>query len=88
MPYINQEKRDAFWKDSALSYLVQDIADCGGDLNYMFTMIVKEYIHKKGLSYATLNEIVGALECAKLELYRKVISKYEDKKCEENGEVY
>jgi len=31
---------------------------------------------------------VGVLECAKMELYRRVAAPYEDKKKEENGDVY
>jgi len=34
-----------------------------------------------------MNDAIGALEGAKLELYRRVISKYEDKKIMENGDV-
>ena len=30
----------------------------------------------------------GALECAKLEFYRRVVSKYEDQKILDNGDVY
>ena len=35
-----------------------------------------------------LNAIIGALECAKLELYRRVAAPYEDDKIIENGDVY
>jgi len=45
-------------------------------------------IEKKGLSYSNVNEIIGALECIKLELYRRVAAPYEDLKIEENGDVY
>ena len=31
---------------------------------------------------------MGALECAKLELYRRVAAPYEDVKIMENGDVY
>jgi len=43
---------------------------------------------RKGVKYATLNTVIGVLECAKLELYRRVVADYEDQKCEENGDVY
>jgi len=43
---------------------------------------------EKGLSYTFINDCVGALEGAKLELYRRVASPYEDKKIAENGDVY
>jgi len=35
-----------------------------------------------------INAIIGALECAKLELYRRVAAPYEDDKIAENGDVY
>ena len=39
-------------------------------------------------NYARFNEMIGVLECCKLELYRRVISNYEDKKMRQNGDVY
>jgi hypothetical protein len=60
-----------------------------GELNYVITRIVDEYlVQKGGVRYACLNEVVGALECAKLELYRRVAAPYEDKKIVESGDVY
>ena len=41
-----------------------------------------------GKSYSVMNEIVGALECAKLEMYRRIYAPYEDEKIEANGDVY
>lgn len=79
MPYIKQETR----KD-----LESRIADNAGELNYLITSYIDEYINTKGFSYSVVNEIIGALECAKLELYRRIASPYEDKKIIENGEVY
>ena len=32
--------------------------------------------------------MVGVLECAKLELYRRMAAPYEDEKIEDNGDVY
>jgi len=32
--------------------------------------------------------VTGVLECAKLELYRRIAAPYEDTKIEENGDVY
>ena len=78
MPYIKQEDR--------LGPTM--IAETPGELNYLITTLVNEYIVQKGLKYATLNEVVGVLECAKLELYRRIAAPYEDGKCDENGDVY
>jgi hypothetical protein len=41
-----------------------------------------------GMSYQNINELIGVLECAKLELYRRVASPYEDEKIQSNGDVY
>ena len=35
-----------------------------------------------------LNAAIGVLECAKLELYRRVVAMYEDGKIKENGDVF
>lgn len=84
MPYIKQDKRA----------VLTDYCDCGttpdnpGELNYIFTQIIIQYLMDKGESYQTYNDIVGALECCKLELYRRKIAWYEDNKIVENGDVY
>lgn len=59
-----------------------------GQLNYLISRLVNDYVYEQGKSYETLNEVVGVLECAKLEVYRKVAAPYEDEKCKANGEVY
>jgi hypothetical protein len=40
------------------------------------------------VGYAEINEVVGVLECCKLELYRRLAAPYEDTKIKENGDVY
>lgn len=59
-----------------------------GELNFLVTECVKEYLDAHGLSYQTINDIMGALEGAKLEFYRRVAGPYEDIKIKENGDVY
>lgn len=59
-----------------------------GELNYSLTQVIKKYLEAHGKSYQTFNDILGALEGAKLELYRREISKYEDEKRKINGDVY
>ena len=80
MPYVKKDKRVKL--DNGKT------PDNAGDLNYLFTKIIDEYLKKEGLSYQKMNDIVGALEGAKLEFYRKVVVPYEDKKITENGDVY
>ena len=59
-----------------------------GDLNYVFTMLIQNYMKHKGESYQAYNDVMGAIEGCKLELYRRKVSTYEDKKIQENGDVY
>ena len=59
-----------------------------GELNYAFTQVIKRYIFVHGKSYTQFNDVIGALEGAKLEFYRRVIAPYEDQKIISNGDVY
>lgn len=88
MPYIKKQRRVqlADGQDPECPY--DERPDVPGELNYMFTVLIRDYIADHGLSYQVINDIVGALECAKQEFYRRVAIPYEDKKIEENGDVY
>jgi hypothetical protein len=59
-----------------------------GELNYVFTKTLVDYLALKGESYQTYNDILGALEGAKLELYQRKIAVYESTKRTLNGDVY
>jgi len=80
MPYIKKELRRGV--------IMSRMAENAGELNFLITDIVTGYLIKKGEKYQTYNDIVGALENAKLEIYRRKVSLYEDKKIKENGDVY
>jgi len=86
MPYIKKLDRTKFYP------LIYDIADkikSEGELNYAITCIILEYLNNnRPNSYALLNKIIGVLECIKQEFYRRMVIPYEEKKIEENGEVY
>jgi hypothetical protein len=85
MPYIAQDDRDFF--DDHLTFNVKAIHSAG-ELNYCITKLIDHYINSHGKNYANLNSVIGALECAKLELYRRIVAPYEDAKIQENGDVY
>jgi hypothetical protein len=55
-------------------------------------MVCQEFLRDIGecrtARYADYNAVIGALEACKLEFYRRVVSLYEDKKKEINGDVY
>lgn len=59
-----------------------------GELNFIIVQVIEEYRRTMGDGYRTFSEITGALECSKLEFYRRVVAPYEDRARDENGEVY
>jgi hypothetical protein len=75
MPYIPTNRRGAAPVDA-------------GELNYAITKLIDTYLQQRGVRYEHINTLIGVLECAKLELYRRIAGPYEDKKCQENGDVY
>ena len=81
MPYIKQEDR----KDLNVSGIFPETP---GELNFVITSIVRDYLYDVGVSYVEINEVIGVLECVKLELYRRIAIPYEDRKILENGDVY
>jgi len=58
-----------------------------GELNYVITKLVDKFLGEN-FRYSDINDAIGVLECAKLELYRRLAAPYEDHKKEENGDVY
>lgn len=100
MPYIkNSERAELNLQIKDLADRLAEVSSMndgfiGGRLNYTITKLVLEYFEsvKKiegnfNITYADWNEILGALECCKLELYRRHISPYEDEKIQQNGDV-
>ncbi len=84
MPYIEKEKR----KHLKIWYESTPAPRSAGELNFVFTQVIQDYLEANKESYQTYNDIMGALEGTKLELYRRKIAPYEDKKIKENGDVY
>jgi hypothetical protein len=82
MPYIaGQTRRDELDDGTTVPENV-------GELNFKITKLIDNYLYYHGLSYSTINEITGVMECAKLEFYRRIAIPYEEKKIRENGDVY
>lgn len=83
MPYIPESARSHQDLISALPILSE------GELNFVITKLIDSYIESSGgVRYRVINEVIGVLECAKLELYRRIAAPYEDAKCLSNGDVY
>jgi len=83
MPYIEMKDRK-FYDD-----VLQSLGTCcsPGHLNYVITKLCKDFIYHEH-RYDKFNEVIGVLECAKQEFYRRMVAPYEDTKIEENGDVY
>lgn len=80
MPYIKERK------------MIDDLLSWGtepkfteGQKNYFITKFLLKFEPK---CYEDYEKIIGLLECVKLEMYRRALAPYEDKKKEENGDVY
>jgi len=87
MPYIKKEDRKLFEQvlfpfkvNAKLNKLT------AGELNYLITAIIERQLDNA--NYARYNELIGMLECCKLEFYRRMIAPYEDEKIKENTDVY
>jgi hypothetical protein len=104
MPYVSQETRDRiFSKDvnvpiediysdgneDGLTVIDEQAIDCAGSLNYAITVLIQRYLKRKGKNYQNMNDILGALDGAGKEFYRRVVSPYEDTKIDDpnNGDV-
>ena len=86
MPYINPDDRRHY--DDAINLLCTRLDQRGwvvGDLNYVFTKILKRGVLNP--SYATLNALMGVVECVKQEFYRRDVVPYEEKKIKANGDI-
>lgn len=85
MPYVDQEARKQL--------NVGAVPRKAGELNYVITKACLRYLRNlegpgRKLGYQDFNDVIGALECAKMEIYRRMISPYEDVKKTENGDVF
>ena len=82
MPYIKEDQRK--WLDY---HHGANLPKDPGELNYLISTLCRDYFNRNK-RYQTINDIIGALEGAKLEFYRRVAASYEDTKIAENGDVY
>lgn len=87
MPYITQYRRGEIDIELVAERLNWTPSNAG-DFNFVVSTFIANYIRANGLKYANVNEMIGALECAKMELNRVIIGPYEDIKIAENSGVY
>jgi len=98
MPYINQKERAQL--DPAIHLLLKAIAnsqwvgdlptveELAGRLNYTITKLLLFTVFPGDTRYSNIALVTGVLENVKQEMYRRLAAPYEDKKAEENGDVY
>jgi hypothetical protein len=76
MPYIRPEDRGRSEPTTA------DV----GHLTFLFYRLALDALPASP-RYADLHAVLGAMEAAKLEFYRRIVSPYEDGKIAEHGDV-
>ena len=84
MPYITRDRR----READPRSMDWIDAENAGELNFQITCLLLSYLNNKKLSYQTINDILGALEGAKAEFYRRIAVPYEQSKIRQNGDVY
>lgn len=97
MPYIRQPLRDTF--DLEIDGICKiignysDVSNVEGVLNYVITSILAnktswyQVLDDDGFRYKHYNSMIGVLECAKQEIYRRMVSKYEDQCIAKHGDI-
>ena len=86
MPYIASARRESFM---GFENQVKGLRiDSAGELNYLITKLLITYLEQHGENYRIMNEVIGALECAKAEFVRRKLIPLEQAKCVENGDVF
>ena len=88
MPYILKDDRRKFIDLGLVKPMT------AGELNYCLTMLCHQYLEltsesgdKYAARYQKHNDVIGALEGAKLEFYRRMTAPYEDKVIDKNGDL-
>ena len=82
MPYLKD------WSRRAELAKDQPKLENGAEFNFVISYLADEFIERHGLSYHTLEEIIGALEAAKQEFLHRVVDPYEAMAANRNGDVY
>ena len=90
MPYIEYDRRLPVLENYFDSSYVESLGDLtfilvDACLSYKFTL--ERGDESFDFRYEDYASVIGALECAKQELYRRLVAPYEDKKIKENGDV-
>jgi len=82
MPYIKQ--KDRLKMDEVVNAMVKSNVLVNGDLNYILYKFCKYHIYP---SYNNYKNFCGELRQCAIEIERRILGPYEDRKIEENGDV-
>ena len=91
MPYIPQERRQELYPliskvaGEIQAAVESGIGKRGGEVNFVICSLVDMLYDR---NYTELSAAIGDVECAKLELYRRVLGPYEDTKILTEGDVF
>ena len=77
MPYIPKSERNKAF---------EGVYPNAGVLNYALHKMINLYFEQNNRNYQTINDVIGVLECAKMELYRRMGAEYEQIKILQNGD--
>jgi hypothetical protein len=81
MPYVDKSIRSVLDQGKKLPVTP-------GELNFVLAGHIDRYLGVRPQSYQVYNDVIGVLECLKLEVYRRLVAPYEDEKLAQNGDVF
>jgi hypothetical protein len=95
MPYISQQDRqkineyiDDLIIELNTKYANENFYERSGIANYVITRILLNFLKCGHIwSYTKLSNVIATLECSKMEINRRLLSKYEDKKINDSGDL-
>ncbi len=91
MPYTPQERRQELYPliskvaGEIQAAVESGIGKRGGEVNFVICSLVDMLYDR---NYTELSAAISDVECAKLEIYRRLLAPYEDVKILENGDVF
>jgi hypothetical protein len=83
MPYINDEERRTELVGTSVVAIPKDVCE----LNFVLTTGVLNYLKSQGLSYTSLNGVMGVLDCMKFEIFGRLLSHIETMALVQNGDL-
>lgn len=77
MPYIPNSQR---------AKVSEGVIEDAGCFNYAVHQLIDDYFKQNNRNYQSINDVIGALDCVKMELYRRMVEEYEEIKILQNGD--